>query len=178
MGRPQSALVFAERATDLDGSSAGAHMTLAATYQLLGLSDKALGAYIAASELMANPSPQLMRNIIYLLTKEKRYREVVNTTEQLVQIDPTSDSYERLGWAQFRLSEYQASLEAYKTSVGYDDRNWRSLNGIGVNELNAWLLSEKTNTPAFQNARTSFRRSLSIEPDQPKVITLVLRYGL
>jgi hypothetical protein len=47
-----------------------------------------------------------------------------------------------------------------------------------VNRLNTWLLGEKTDIDAFQEARLSFRRSLAINPDQPQVITLVLRYGL
>ena len=42
MGRPQSALVFAERATKIDGKIAPAQITLAATYQLLGRSHDAL----------------------------------------------------------------------------------------------------------------------------------------
>ena len=114
MGRPQSALVFAQRAAELGGDSAGAQMTLAATYQLLGKTEMALEAYISASELMEEPSPQLMRNIIYLLVQQKRYQEVVNTTQQLVLIDPTTDSYERLGWAEFRLGDYESSLDAYR----------------------------------------------------------------
>jgi tetratricopeptide (TPR) repeat protein len=178
MGRPKSALVFAERAVVLDGDLAPAQITLAATYQLLNRPQDALNSYIAASEAMDKPSPQLMRNIIYLLTKEKRYQEVVNTTEQLVQLDPTSDTFEQLGWAEFRLGDYQASLDAYKVAVDYDQNNWRALNGIGVNELNGWLLGDKTDTESYQMARTVFRRSLAINPDQPKVITLVLRYGL
>ena len=178
MGRPQSALVFAQRAAELGGDSAGAQMTLAATYQLLGKTEMALEAYISASELMEEPSPQLMRNIIYLLVQQKRYQEVVNTTQQLVLIDPTTDSYERLGWAEFRLGDYESSLDAYRMSVEYDDMNWRSLNGIGVNELNKWLLSDRKDMIAYQSSRTAFRRSLGIQPDQPKVITLVLRYGL
>ena len=176
--RPQSALVFAERAVQLDGELAPAQITLAATYQLLQRPQDALNAYIAASEAMEEPSPQLMRNIIYLLTKEKRYQEVVNTTEQLVQLDPTSDTYEQLGWAEFRLGDYKASLESYQIAVEYDQNNWRALNGIGVNELNNWLLGDKTNVEAYQTARAVFRRSLAIHPDQPKVITLILRYGL
>ena len=127
---------------------------------------------------MEKPSPQLIRNIIHLLTKEKRYREVVNTTTQLVQIDPTTDSFEQLGWAEFRLGDYEASLDAYKTAVSYDERNWRALNGIGVNELNRWLLSGREERSAYHNARSVFRQSLSINPDQPKVITIVLHYGL
>ena len=178
MGRPKSAVVFAQRAVDMYGEDAPSHITLAATYQLLGRIDDALAEYITASELMNEPSPQLMRNIIYLLTQEKRYREVVNTTEQLVRVDPTSGSYEQLGWAQFRLGDYTASIEAYITAVEFDEENWRALNGIGVNALNAWLLSDRRNIDAYQNARWAFRRGLTLNPDQPKVITLVLRYGL
>ena len=104
-----------------------------------------------------------------MCSSDLRYQEVVNTTEQLVQLDPTSDTYEQLGWAEFRLGDYVSSLEAYKTSVDYDQNNWRALNGIGVNELNGWLLGDKTDTARYQVARTVFRRSLAINPDQPKV---------
>ena len=178
MGRPQSAVVFAERSITLEGEIAPAQITLAATYQLLQRPQDALNAYIAASEAMDEPSPQLMRNIIFLLTKEKRYQEVVNTTVQLVQLDPTSDTFEQLGWAEFRLGDYEASLGAYRTAIDYDANNWRALNGVGVNELNSWLLGDKTDIDSYQAARTVFRRSLAIHPDQPKVITLILRYGL
>ncbi|HIA71669.1 MAG TPA: tetratricopeptide repeat protein [Phycisphaerales bacterium] len=178
IGRPKSALVFAERAVELDGGVAPAQITLAATYQLLGRPQDALNAYIAATEVMEEPSPQLMRNIIYLLTQEKRYQEVVNTTHQLVRLDPTSDTFEQLGWAEFRLGDFEASLRAYQTAVEYDATNWRALNGIGVNQLNQWLLGDKTDIDAFQLARIVFRKSLAINPDQPRVITIVLRYSL
>ena len=178
MGRPKSAVVFAQRAVDMSGEEAPAHITLAATYQLLGRMDEALAEYIAASEMMNEPSPQLMRNIIYLLTQEKRYREVVNTTEQLVRVDPSSGSYEQLGWAQFRLGDYTSSSNAYITAVEFDEENWRAMNGIGVNALNSWLLGDRKSTRSYEDARNAFRKSLSINPDQPKVITLVLRYGL
>ena len=178
MGRPKSAVVFAQRAVSVCGEDAPAHITLAATYQLLGRMDDALAEYIAASELMNEPSPQLMRNIIYLLTQEKRYQEIVNTVEQLVRIDPSSGSYEQLGWARFRLGDYTSSSEAYITAVEFDEENWRALNGIGVNALNSWLLSEKKNIDAYEDSRSAFRTSLSLNPDQPKVITIILRYGL
>lgn len=178
IGRPKSALVFAEHAVEIDGGIAPAQITLAATYQLLGRPQDALNAYIAATEVMDEPSPQLMKNIIYLLVQEKRYQEVVNTTEQLVLLDPTSDTFEQLGWAEFRLGDFAGSLRAYKIAVEYDTSNWRALNGIGVNNLNRWLLGDKTDIESFQDARVVFRKSLAINPDQPRVITLVLRYGL
>jgi tetratricopeptide (TPR) repeat protein len=178
MDKPQNALVFAERAIQLEGNQAHAQITLAATYQMLDRTTDALNSYIAASEAMNEPSPRLMRSIILLLIKEKRYQEIVNTASQLIKLEPTSEVYEQLGWAEFRLGDYESSLEAYKTSVAYDQNNWRALNGIGVNKLNDWLLGDKINPETYQIASKAFRQSLEINPDQPKVIDLVLFYGL
>lgn len=178
MGRPRSAQVFAQRAVDLGDGGSQAFITLGATLQLLGQEDRALEQYIAAAEAMSDPSPPLMRNIMHLLSRQKRYTEVANTAEQLVRIDPTTDAYERLGWARFRLGEYEPSARAYRMAVEYNDENWRALNGVGVNALNAWLLSDRSVFDAYEEARWAFRRSLETRPDQPKVITLVLRYGL
>jgi len=178
MGRPKSALVFAQRGADLSEGTAPPHITLAATLQLLGNGEAALEQYITAAELMEQPSPQLMENIIYLLSQQRRYLEVANAARQLIRIDPTTESWERLGWAEFRLGNYGESSKAYRTAVQFEERNWRAVNGVGVTALNTWLLSDKQDFDAHQDARSAFRNSLSINPDQPKVITLLLRYNL
>jgi hypothetical protein len=40
------------------------------------------------------------------------------------------------------------------------------------------LLGDKINPETYQIASKAFRQSLEINPDQPKVIDLVLFYGL
>ena len=75
------------------------------------------------------------------------------------------------------MGDYQASIEAYRESVRVNPAYWPALNGVGCNALNTWLLSDKRNGAAFREARQAFRRSLRVNPEQEKVISLLSRYG-
>ena len=86
--------------------------------------------------------------------------------------------HERMGWAHFRLAEYDESLQAYRRAIEMDPGHWPSLNGVGVNALNKWLMSKKTDQQAAVEARNAFRRSLRVNPNQPKVASLLLKYNL
>ena len=67
---------------------------------------------------------------------------------------------------------------AYRNGVRRDPSHWPSLNGVGINALNTWLLSDRKDGAALREARQAFRRSLQANPDQPKVIALLSRYGV
>jgi tetratricopeptide (TPR) repeat protein len=134
-------------------------------------------AYIAALELMGN-QPPLMMNLINVQAKVERYHEAANTAETLVRIAPSAEAYERLGWCQFKLRNYDRSLAAYRSAVEEDPAHWPALNGIGVNTLNTWLLSKKADQVARGEAGDAFRRSLRANPEQPKVVQLLLNYDL
>jgi tetratricopeptide (TPR) repeat protein len=124
------------------------------------------------------PSPELMMNLINAYAKEQRYQETVNTALTLIKVSPSANAYERLGWGYFRLGQFEPSIEAYREGVRLDPTHWMSLNGIGVNALNTWLKSGKTDESARIEARTTFRKSLQVNPGQPKVATLMTSYGL
>jgi tetratricopeptide (TPR) repeat protein len=174
---PARAVTYAERAVEADPSNGPAHANLGAIYEELGRNAEAIDAYIVALELMGN-RPPLMMNLINVLAAENRYREAANTAETLSRIEPTADTYERLGWCLFKLREYDGSIEAYRTAVQIDPRHWQSHNGVGVNALNRWLLSDRRDVDAKIEARDSFRRSLRINREQPKLIDLMLKYDL
>jgi len=176
MGEPSSALVFAEKAVEIDSASGPARVNLAAIYQDIGRTEDAIHQYEAAVELM-EPTPPLLLSLITALAKEKRYVDAKNTAEYLVKLDPSARAWERLGWCAFRLGDYQQSIESYREAVQVDPFYWPALNGIGCNALNTWLLSGKADGSAFQEARQSLRRSLRANPDQPKVISLLSQYG-
>ena len=177
MGEPRSAVTFAERVVELSPSNGPAQANLGAAYEQLDEPDKAISAYITAAELM-EPSPALMRNLLNMLASEGRYREAVNTAENLLKLEESAEVYERLGWAYFRLGEYDRSVTAYERAVALQDDHWRALNGLAVNALNQWLVSEKRDTTARLTAQDGFRRSLRVNKEQPKVISLMLEYGL
>ncbi len=176
LGEPSSALVFAEKAVELDPASGPARLNPGSIYHDMGRRVEAIHHYEAAVELM-EPTTQLLLSLIEALADEKRYVDARNTAEYLVKIAPSARSWERLGWCSFRLGNYQESIEAYRVAVTVDPDYWQALNGIGCNALNTWLLSGKQDGTAFLEARQSFRRSLQVKPDQPKVISLLSRYG-
>ena len=63
-------------------------------------------------------------------------------------------------------------------AVEIDPDHWPSLNGVGINALNGWLLSKKQDGVARNEARDSFRASLRLNPDQPRLVTLMSQYQL
>ncbi len=176
LGEPSSARVFAEKVVELDTANGPARANLGTIYLSLGRSIDAIRQYEAAVELM-EPTVPLLNNLIKALAAEKRYVDAKNTAEFLVKLEPSAEAWERLGWCAFRMGDYQKSIEAYREAVRVNPAYWPALNGVGCNAFNTWLLSDKTNGAAFLEARQAFRRSLRVNPDQQKVISLLSRYG-
>ena len=178
MEQPEHAIAFAEKAVEADSQDGPARVNLGAAYERVGRHADAVEQYEAAIELMDPPSPEVMMNLINALAKNQRYHEAVNTAEFLVRIEPSAQAYERLGWGHFKLADYQASLDAYRKAVELDPNHWPALNGVGVNAINTWLVSKKDDTAAAKEARQALRRSLQINPNQPKVVALLSNYNL
>jgi tetratricopeptide (TPR) repeat protein len=171
------ALAYAQRAVRANPDSGPARINLGAVYEGVGRHGDAIDEYLVAMELM-EPSPALLLNLINALAKEKRYEEVANVAENLIKIEPSANVYERLGWARFKLGQFDESINAYRAATELDPNHWPSQNGVGVNALNRWLLSNKSNNLARTESRDAFRASLRANPDQPKVIGLMLKYNL
>lgn len=176
MGEPAGALVFAEKAVELDPANGPARANLGTIYREAGRSSDAIHQYEAAIELM-EATPPLLTNLITALVDQERYVDAMNAAEDLVTLAPSAQSWERLGWSAFRAGNYRKSIEAYRDAVAIEPDFWPALNGVGCNALNTWLSSGKRDGPAFLEAREAFRRSVRVNPDQQKVISLLSQYG-
>ena len=174
---PRSAIAAARRAVELAPEDGRARADLGTAYQQEGMFGDAIEQYEVALELMGT-DPRVVRNLVECYSESKRFTEAVNAGQVLVKIDPTPETWERLGRARFRVGDYEASLEAYQRAVDMDPDYWPALNGIGVNELNRWISGERTDVEARTAAADAFRASLRANPDQPKVIRLLTTYGL
>lgn len=177
MGDPLRAATFAEQAVEREPAAGTARVNLGAAYEQLGRFDEAVAQYVVASELM-EATPELLTNLLHMLARQRRYRETINTAESLLKFRETSDVLERMGWAYFRLGDYEHSITAYRRALDTDPSHWPSCNGVGVNALNTWILSGGEDLDAWDEARAALRRSLSINPDQQKVIAMMLQYEL
>jgi len=177
MDNAVGAVPFAERAVRLDPNSGPGRVNLGVAYERLNRIDDAIVQYEKALELL-DPTPQILRNLLNAYATAQRYQEAANTADALVRLDPSSDNYERLGWAHFKLGEFAKSNEFYKKSTDIDPANWVSINGLAVNAINRWLLSGRQDRAAAADASSFFRRSLQLNPNQPKVVKLITSYGL
>lgn len=177
MDEPDHAIVFAEKAVEVDPNDGAAWVNLGAAYESVERWGAAADAYVAASERM-EPTPELMLNLMNMLVRQKRYREVVNIADTIQKLQPDGHAMERKGWALFRLGDYEGSEAAYREAIDIDQRQWRALNGLAVTALNRWLVSDESDTAAWEDAQSAFRASLKINPEQDKVIRLMLDYGM
>lgn len=177
LDEPQHALPFALRAVEIDDDDGRAWISLGATYEKIGQENEALDAYLAASERLES-SPELKHNLLHAYARAGRHREVVGTARSMLSDGPSSEAAERMGWAWFRLGSYDKSAEAYRLAVKTDPQMYLAWNGLGVNALNRWLISERSDDAALAEASESFRASLRLHNDQTKVAKLVTQYGL
>jgi len=177
LDEPQHALPFARRAVELDEEDGRGWISLGAAYEQTGKDDAALDAYLAASERLES-SPELKHNLLHAYARAGKHLEVVGTARSMLADGPSAEAAERMGWAWFRLREYEQSAEAYRLAVETDPAMWRAWNGLGVNALNRWLLSDRSNNAALGEASDSFQASLRLRQDQDKVARLVEQYGL
>ncbi len=177
LGDARVAAQFAERAVQLDPRSGAAHVNLGVAYERLARPADAIMQYQAAAELLPQ-TPQLLTNMVNAYVADGRYPEAVNTAIALTRLASGPETYERLGWAEFRAGNYDSSSVAYRQAVVLDPNYWPAWNGIGVNALNRWLLSEKKDSVAASEARRAFRASMQSNPNQPKVLKLYTTYGL
>lgn len=175
LDEPSLAVPFAEKAVELDPDNGAARINLGAAYERVGRHGDAIMQYELAMELL-EPSPPVLLNLINAYLAEKRFQESINTAEILLRIEESANACERMGFAYFRMGEFQKSLEAYRRAVRFDPSHWPSWNGIGVNALNTWLSSDRKDQKAMMEARDAFRNSLRINSDQPKVVALLGKY--
>ena len=173
----RSAIVFAEKAVKLKPNSGIARINLGVAYEQAGSPGLAIAQYEIAAELM-EPTPQLLTNLLNAYAQSKRYREAVNAALLLVKLAPRTNSYERLGWAYFRVGDYDNSLSSYREAIRMDPNHWPSWNGVGVNLLNAWIVGGKKDAGLQASAKSAFDRSLQQNPEQPKVSKLIKVYKL
>jgi tetratricopeptide (TPR) repeat protein len=176
LGEPTQSLPYAQRSIALRPDSGPAHANLAAVFAALGRHASAVTEYQQAADLM-ELGPDLLLNMADSLGYLKRYGEMASTLDQLLRIEPSPAAWERMGKAMFKMRQYDKALDAFNRAIAMDPSYYPAQNGAGVCLLNEYLWSDQQDGRAKQAAVAALRRSLQIEPDQPRILELVRRYG-
>lgn len=173
---PAQALIYAQQAARIDPNSGPAHANLGSVFSALEQHSQAVREYEAAAELM-ELAPQLLMNMAVSQGKINRYVEMRNTLLALIELEPSADAYERLGFAEFRLREYAAAELAFRNSIELNASYYPALNGLAVCLLQNWLWSDQEDDAAHAEGVELLRRSLRINRNQPRIVDLLSRYS-
>ncbi len=176
LGEPAQALPYAKRAVEVDIENGPGRVNLGAVYAAMGSHREAVLEFEAAANRM-ELTPELLLNMADSLGKIGRFREMANTLDRLVAERPSAAAWERLGYARFKLGDYNASIAAFRESVALDPRYYPALNGEGVTLLNLWLIGNRADEKLRREGLIALRKSVQINPSQPRIIELLTRYN-
>ncbi len=173
---PQQALPYAQQAVRIDPASGAARANLGAVYSALGMHREAVSEYESAAELM-ELTPPLLLNLAESQGKIERYQEMLNTLTLAMRLQPTAVASERMGYALFKLRRYDESHQAFERSLSLDENHYPAMNGLGVLLLNQYILSDRKDVEARDQAIAYLRRSLRINERQTRIVDLISTYG-
>ncbi|MBY0309224.1 MAG: tetratricopeptide repeat protein, partial [Phycisphaerales bacterium] len=175
LGETPQAFTFGERAVRIDPKSGPARVNLAAVYADMGRHEDAVNEFQQSFELV-EPTPRILLGYAESLRNLSRFAEMRSTLEQLVKRTPSAAAWERLGYAQFKLKEFDQAEESFNRSLAADASYFPALNGIGVCELNRYAWSNNADNDAKVRGVTALKKSLTINGNQPSIQALLGRF--
>ena len=176
LGRAETALPYALNATRIRPESQPAWSNLAATYSLLGRFEEAIDAYRTANELGELADPVLL-GLADAHIRLGNFPRAINTLNSLILSSPSATAHERLGYAYFKLRRFEDALTQYEEALQYDTEDRAALNGAGACYMTLYLEGRRENTDQRDRSLSCWRRSVTLYPDQPRIIDLLARYG-
>lgn len=170
------ALPYAIKAVELNPSDGPARVNLGAVYGALNRHSEAVNEYQQAAELMPL-NAQLLLNLADSLSKLGRWQEMANALDKCVKLEASSTAWERLGFARFQLRQFDTAKRCFDESIKLDSSYYPALNGGGVSLLNDWIRGGRKDGALKDRGMSMLRKSLQINPDQPRILEIATRYG-
>ncbi|MEM1211284.1 MAG: tetratricopeptide repeat protein [Planctomycetota bacterium] len=176
---PAAALPHALRAAELNPDSQSDWANLASNYALLGQFEDAVDAYRQAAELgdMAEPVLLGLADAHIRLGNHARAINTLNTLIFRAGPAASATAFERLGVAQYRLRRYEDALRSFARALSIDPNDIAALNGTGAAYMTLYIEGDRDNATQKQRAMEAWRRSIRLQPQQPRITDLVSRYA-
>ncbi len=176
LGEPRQALPYAIRSTRLDPDDQPAWSNLAVSYAMLGQWEGAINAYRMAAELGDLDDPVLL-GLADAHINMGNFGRAINTLDTLLRRNPSGVAHERMGYANFKLRRFEQALRHYDLALAEDDTDVAALNGKGVSHITLFIEGRYENPFHKVKGVEAWRKSLALNPAQPRIVDLLARYG-
>ncbi len=175
MGDWQQAVSRFQKAIELDPNRPYAYVNLGVALDAEKKYYEAIRAYRAALE-RDGEQPMVLVNLAHTYMNQDRLKMARHSLEQAIRMDPQlAVAHEALGYCLFREREWDAAQRSYLAALAYQDRLPRAHAGLGSIHMMRYL-EDKTIGEARDRALEHWHRSLELNPDQPRIRTLIAKY--
>jgi Tfp pilus assembly protein PilF len=176
LGKPEVGLPYARRAVELDPKSAEAAANLAVVLDANGDYSGAETGYRRALELDPSSSETLV-NLAGALMQQKRYKDAVTTYEQALKIQDSPLVRVRYGYSLLNSGRTDEAIAQFNNALQQNQKNYQALNGLGDAAAAQYKASSLLDEKKRSEAVGYWKRSLDINPEQPRVAGLVSEYS-
>jgi len=174
-GKPADAIPYAKRAVDLDPESQAAWANLAAAYSLTRDYENAIDAYRQTLELGEAAVPILL-GLADAHLKLGNFQRAENVLLAIEREGGDPIARERMALVLFKQRKFEAAVQAYRAALQDAPDDTTALNGLGISLMAIYLREGEENDKLRREAIGLWRRSMSLDPTQSKVIDLISRY--
>ncbi|HEX2971465.1 MAG TPA: tetratricopeptide repeat protein [Tepidisphaeraceae bacterium] len=175
LGKPQTGLPYATKATEINPQSAEAHANLAVVLDAVKDYPAAELAYRRAIELDSDRVETVI-NLAGNLAAQKRYKESISVYEQALKKTNSSLLRQRYGYALLGNNQYAQAIREFQTALELNSRNYQAMNGLGDALLAQYRDSAMLDEPKRTQAMDYLKKSLDLNPNQPRITALVKEY--
>ncbi len=171
----ENALEYALQAKELASDSGEVAALLGNIYQERKDNQLAIESYKRALEMEGN-KPDIMVPLAVSYMRAKDNDAAKEVLEAVLEIDPENvKAYRYLGVYYIKQNNFEQSLENYLMATQFDENDWDARKGLGV----AYMLKaiSEDDAEAREMALQHWRKSLEINPRQPKLRELLAKYS-
>lgn len=176
LDRPAEGLPYARRAVELEPKSAETHSNLAVVLESAGNLPAAEEEYRKAMELDAD-RVETFYNLGANLMAQGKATQAVQVYETILKKTDSSMARERYGRALLAAKRNDDAVRQFNAALDMNEGNWRALNGLGEASVALYKSSAHLDETKRTAALEFWKRSLAINPDQPRVSELVKTYS-
>jgi tetratricopeptide (TPR) repeat protein len=164
-GQPLRAILHCEAARQLNDTSIEAWLLLGRAHEAQKDYKEAISVYEHASSLEPN-DPNVALALGLACVRAGKYDQAKSVLTSLLKVRPKqSEAIRDLAFCNVKLGNLDEAIAMYGRAIELDNRDWQACNGMGVAcNMKARAGDRKYQVIAVQQ----WRRSLTINPDQPK----------
>src|SRR5438128_10729638 len=116
-------------------------------------------------------------NLAGYLGAQNRYKDAITVYEEVLKRSDVPLLRQRCGYALFRAGRYDDAIAQFQSALKSNPRNTQALNGVGDALLAQYHQSAMLDEKKRNSAIATWKQSLQVEPNQPRIAALVKEYA-